>query len=106
MGKTPDDLNYTPEVGYVLEVSYDVNLGVNEEMKGKATGEVTKIFGDDEFLGFRLEVRKANHGDDVEEIDVKANNPQSDLNVYARDNNGKEYKVNAVPGAVTIEEVL
>ena len=109
MGNTPKDLEYVPELGDVLEIAYEVNKGVAAAERGETVGEVSKIFGDDEFLGFRLKVRETNHGDAIEKIDVKADKPHLELDVYASVvyNSGEKdyYKVNVIPGAVTIEEI-
>lgn len=72
MGKKPKDLDYKPELGDVLEIAYEINLGVAAQKRGESVGKVVKKFGSDKFLGFRLKVKETNHGDAIEELDVNS----------------------------------
>lgn len=111
MGYTPQnfvDEFYKPSVGEIITIAYERNLGVGSSARGETKGKIMKKFtNDDEFIGFKMSIIESDHMENSKNswLEIKSTHPKRELDVYVNGSETKRAKINAIPGAVVLEEI-
>lgn len=110
MGITPKEFveeYFEPSLGDTLVMGYGRDLGLSSE-KAVSTGRVVDVLTDDEgnFTGFKMSVEESDHlkPDQDPKLQFFASKPTHPMDVYLVWPS-RSHKVNAIPGAVQLEEV-
>lgn len=112
MDHTPQkfvDEFYEPSIGEIITIAYERNMGVGSSAKGETKGKIMKEFtnNDGEFIGFKMSIIASDHFENYEEdwLEIKSTHPKRELDVYLNGSSEQRTKINAIPGAVVLEEI-